>query len=102
MKTYRTLDQLIQERLSDPERRAQYLDIAVEDYVENGEEAELLLAIRQVVQAGMGFAKLSETTGLSRESLYKTLSGKGNPKLKTLKEILAALGYTLTFKRQTA
>jgi probable addiction module antidote protein len=102
MRTYRTLDQLIQEELSTPEDRAQYLDIAVEDYVENGDEVELLLAIRQVVQAGIGFARLSEVTGLSRESLYKTLSGKGNPKLKTLKEILSALGYSLYFKKQSA
>lgn len=102
MRTYRTLDSLIQERLSSPENRAAYLDIAVEDYVETGDEAELLLAIRQVVQAGIGFAKLAEETGLSRESLYKTLSGKGNPKLKTIKEILAALGYTLYFKKQSA
>ncbi len=102
MRTYRTLDSLIQERLSSPENRAAYLDIAVEDYVETGDEAELLLAIRQVVQAGIGFAKLAEETGLSRESLYKTLSGKGNPKLKTIKEILSALGYSLYFKKQSA
>ena len=101
MRTYRTLDSLIQEQLSTPENRALYLDIAVEDYVETGDEAELLLAIRQVVQAGIGFAKLAEETGFSRESLYKTLSGKGNPKLKTIKEILAALGYTLYFKKQS-
>ncbi|PLX69014.1 MAG: putative addiction module antidote protein [Denitrovibrio sp.] len=102
MRTYRTHDQIIQEELSTTKKRAEYLDIAVEDYVENGDEAELLLAIRQVVQAGIGFAKLSEETGLSRESLYKTLSGTGNPKLKTLKEILSALGYTITFMRNIA
>ncbi|MGE4267353.1 MAG: addiction module antidote protein [Deferribacterales bacterium] len=102
MRTYRTLDTLIQEKLATPENRGLYLDLAVDDYVETGDEAELLLAVRQVVQAGIGFAKLAEMTGLSRESLYKTLSGSGNPKLKTIKEILSALGYSLYFKKQSA
>lgn len=102
MRAYRTLDNLIQERLSTPESLMEYIEFAAENYAENGDELEFLLVIRQVVQAGIGFAKLSEVTGLSRESLYKTLSGQGNPKLKTLKEILSALGYTLFIKRQSA
>lgn len=102
MRIYNTLDKLIQDELSTQENRDRYLEIAVEDYVETGDEAELLLAIRQVVQAGIGFAKLADETGFSRESLYKTLSGKGNPKMKTINQILSALGYSLYFKRQSA
>lgn len=102
MRKFRTLDEIIQDELKDETSRNKYLEIAVEDYFENGEEAELLLAIRQVVIAGIGFSALSERTGLSRESLYKSLSGNGNPKLKTLQLILSALGYGVKVKRKIA
>jgi len=103
VRKFRTLDEIIQDELKDETSRNKYLEIAVEDYFENGEEAELLLAIRQVVIAGIGFSALSERTGLSRESLYKSLSGNnGNPKLKTLQLILSALGYGVKVKRKIA
>ncbi|MGE4266345.1 MAG: addiction module antidote protein [Deferribacterales bacterium] len=102
MTKLRTLDDIIQEELKDEQSRNEYLEYAVEDYFESGDEVELLLAIRQVVIAGIGFTALSERTGLSRESLYKTLSGKVNPKLKTLQQILSALGYAVTVKRKSA
>jgi probable addiction module antidote protein len=102
MTKLRTLDDIIQDELKDEQIRAEYLECAVEDYFESGDEIELLLAIRQVVIAGIGFTALAEQTGLSRESLYKTLSGKVNPKLKTLQQILSALGYAVTVKRKSA
>jgi len=102
MTKLRTLDDIIQDELKDEQSRAEYLECAVEDYFESGDEIELLLAIRQVVIAGIGFTSLAEQTGLSRESLYKTLSGKVNPKLKTLQQILSALGYAVTVKRKSA
>jgi len=41
---------------------------------------------------------LAEKTGLSRETLYRTLSERGNPRLETLAVILAAFGLRLTVK----
>jgi len=38
---------------------------------------------------------LAQKTGLGRESLYKTLSKRGNPKLSTLTTIISALGFDL-------
>lgn len=102
MTKLRTLDDIIQDELKDEQNRAKYLECAVEDYFESGDEIELLLAIRQVVISGIGFTTLAEKTGLSRESLYKTLSGKVNPKLRTLQQILSALGYAVTVKRKSA
>ena len=40
-------------------------------------------------------AALAERAGLSRETLYRTLSDKGNPRLETLTAILAAFGLRL-------
>jgi probable addiction module antidote protein len=39
---------------------------------------------------------LADKTGLSRETLYRTLSERGNPRLDTLAVILAAFGLRLT------
>ncbi len=97
---YRTLDEIIQNEIRNPDDRDLYLSAAVEDFMETSDEKTLLLAIRQIVKAGMGFKKLSELTGLSRESLYKTLSVHGNPKLKTLKLILSALGYEFNIRKK--
>lgn len=43
-----------------------------------------------------GFAKLAEDTGLSREALYKTLSPRNNPRVKTIQAVLKAFGLQLT------
>lgn len=49
-----------------------------------------------VVARAKGMADLAEKTGLSRETLYRTLSKKGNPSLKSLLPILTALNLSLT------
>jgi probable addiction module antidote protein len=48
------------------------------------------------VARSQGMAAIATKTGLSRESLYRALSPKGNPKLSTLVEVLAVLGLRLT------
>jgi probable addiction module antidote protein len=45
--------------------------------------------------------QLSNTTGLGRESLYKTLSEEGNPTIKTLLLLLDAMGLQLAVVRKT-
>jgi probable addiction module antidote protein len=45
-----------------------------------------------------GIAALADKTGLSRETLYRTLSKKGNPRLDTLAAILAAYGLRLSVR----
>jgi len=40
---------------------------------------------------------LADATGLNRESLYRTLSTKGNPRLESLALILQAQGLQLSF-----
>ena len=42
-----------------------------------------------------GMTKIAEETGLNRESLYKSLSGDGNPKFTTISKVTKALGYKL-------
>ena len=75
-----------------------YLNTALED----GEPAVLLEALRNVAQAKGGMGALAKAAGVSRESLYRTLSRRGNPKIDTIMELLKALGLKLTVERQKA
>jgi probable addiction module antidote protein len=98
-KQHRDFDQFVNDTLSTDEKRADsYLETALELYKEDNNEAALLVALRQVAQAKGGFTELARKTGLKRESLYRSLSSKGNPRFTSLKLILNALGYNLDFK----
>ena len=80
------------EALADPVEAAGYLNAAIED----GNKELFLLALRNVAEARLGgMRKLAEATGLNRESLYRMLSGKGNPELNSLDKLLHALGLKI-------
>lgn len=72
-----------------------YLQMALDEYQEDGDMAVLLLALRHVAEAQGGITELSQKTQLNRQSLYKTLSRNGNPKLQTLGLLLKNLGFHL-------
>nr|MBL8456488.1 putative addiction module antidote protein [Zoogloeaceae bacterium] len=42
-----------------------------------------------------GMTQLAQDTGLGRESLYKALSGEGNPSFGTILKVMRALGLEL-------
>jgi probable addiction module antidote protein len=62
----------------------------------DGDARAVPVALRTIVDAVGGMAALAAKTGLSRETLYRTLSKRGNPRLDTLAVILAAFGLRLT------
>jgi probable addiction module antidote protein len=85
--------------LQDHDEAVAYLNAAIEE-AENGDEVAqqaLLLALRNIVEANGGFTAVAEKADLGRESLYKTLSPKGNPQLRTLTALFHALGIGLRF-----
>ena len=77
--------------LHDPKERAEYINTALED----GNPKVLLMALRHVAEATGGMRALSTRAKLSRETLYRTLSPKGNPELSSLERILRSLGLSL-------
>jgi probable addiction module antidote protein len=80
--------------LATAEDVALYLDAALQE-----DDPKLLLeALRDIVRSQGGMTMMSERTGLNRESLYKSLSENGNPKLSTLFEIIKSLGLHLSVK----
>ena len=87
------------EALRDPQEAAAYLDAALEA----GDREAFLLALRHVAEAQLGsMSRLAERTGLSRESLYRTLSGAGNPELMSLTKLLQAVGLRLAVEVDTS
>ena len=88
------------ESLQDPVEAAAYLNAHLEDEEDN--EEVFLLALRDVAKAH-GFSSLAEKSKLGRESLYKSLSEAGNPKLTTLRTILDSVGlkFNIEPKKKT-
>ena len=77
--------------LKDPAEAAAYLEATMEDE----DPAVFLLALRQVAQA-QGMSSVARKAKLGRESLYKALSEKGNPEIRTVNKLLHAMGLRLT------
>jgi len=76
----------------DSEFAVEYLKAALED---DDEPRVLLIALRHIAQA-QGIAKVAKTAGIERESLYRALSPRGNPRLSTLVAVTKAIGLRLT------
>ncbi|MEX0803773.1 MAG: addiction module antidote protein [Candidatus Binatia bacterium] len=78
----------------DPAFAAEYLNSILED----GDQEELMLALRRMSEAFGGVQKLAEKARLNANTLYRTLSPKGNPELKSLRAVLRAMGMQLTVR----
>jgi probable addiction module antidote protein len=65
--------------------------------MEDTDEPEvLLIALRHIAEAKGGLAKVAKAAGIERESLYKALSARGNPRLSTIVGVMKAVGLKLT------
>ena len=63
--------------------------------LEDGDQAELLVVLRQMTEAFGGVQAVAERAQLNPTQLYRTLSTKGNPALNSLLAILKAMGLRL-------
>ncbi len=63
--------------------------------LEDGDSAELAAALGDIAKV-RGMAQLAKDTGLSRESLYKSLSGERVPSTDTLFKVMRAMGFKLS------
>ena len=72
------------------------LQLAMESLDNPDERGGALLSMRAVAEAYGGLAAVAAQAGISRESLYRALSPKGNPTLKTLVAVLKTLGLRLS------
>ena len=70
--------------------------------LEDGEQGELLIALRQMTKAFGGIQNVAEKANLNPTQLYRTLSEQGNPELRSLFAILKAMGLRLAVERVPA
>ncbi len=84
----------------DPVEAATYLSVHLEDNNKYAEEA-FLLALQDVAKV-YGISTVAKKAKVGRESLYKTLSGSVDPRLKTLKNILDSIGLKMTVQPKSA
>ena len=79
---------------NDPAFAAAYLNEILED----GDHDELMLALHRMAEDFGGVPKLARSARLNANTLYRTLSSKGNPELKSLRAVLLAMGMQLTVR----
>lgn len=83
-------ERLIEELRADPEFAQSYLAAAMEEEI-----PVILVTLRQLAEAYGGMTKIADEAGVAREALYRALSPKGNPTLKTITAVLKAIGMRL-------
>jgi probable addiction module antidote protein len=95
----RTHDEAMAELFKeDPSYALELLNVILED----GEQGELLVALRQMTKAFGGVQTVAEKANLNPTQLYRTLSEHGNPELRSLSAILKAMGLRLAVERVRA
>jgi len=57
-----------------------------------------LLALKDIAQASGGMTQLAQEAHLNRETLYKTLSKRGNPTLMNLRTLLNVVGLEIAIQ----
>ena len=95
----RSHDEVMAERFrEDPEYAVLYLNSTLED----GEQGELMITLRQLAKAFGGVPAVAQQASLNPMQLYRTLSPDGNPELRSLAAILKAMGLRLAVERVPA
>lgn len=84
------------EYLQAKEDQELYLQACLE---EAGTDAKFIASALGNIASVRGMASLSKETGLTREGLYKSLSGNVSPNFDTVLKVLHALGFELQIKR---
>jgi probable addiction module antidote protein len=82
----------VADHLRSPKEMALYLDACIEE--SDGDAAFIARALGDIARA-QGMARVARSAGLSRESLYKALSGERNPDFATVLKVSRALGLRL-------
>ena len=82
-------DWLIKRLRADPEEASGYLNAALEA----GDRKAFLVALKNVIEARGGMTKFSRSCKINRVSLYKMLSGNGNPGFLNILLLLHHAGF---------
>lgn len=92
MKKLKTTRFDVSEHIRTPEDMAAYLEACFE---EAGDDAAFIAKALGDIARAKGMSQIARDTGLSRESLYKALSGERTPGFDTILKVIQALGLKL-------
>ena len=84
---------------ADPDFANEYLATALEEADLRGDQFALLAALRHIAEA-QGMSAVAARAGIPRESLYRALSPKGNPTIKTFLAVVRGAGLHLEVSRE--
>lgn len=91
-KIHRPHDEALSEMFrKDPGFATEYLN----DVLATGDEVDLLLALRYLSKAFGGVQEIARHANANPKTMYRTLSERGNPSLKSLRAILGVMGLRL-------
>lgn len=85
------------EHLNTEEDMIGYFDACLAE----NDPALIAAALGDIARA-RGMSQVAKDTGLSRENLYRALSGEGNPEFSTIIKVVGALGLTLQSSNKEA
>jgi probable addiction module antidote protein len=74
---------------------AMYMEAVME---EAGDDPDFVAHALGIVARARNMSELARKTGLTREGLYKALSGEGNPSFATVAKVAGALGLRVSFQ----
>ena len=81
---------------ADTEEAISYLDMALEEYQEDGDTLFFLLGLQHVIEARGGVSEVAKKIGIAPQVLSDLLSSEEAPRIDTLSTVLTALGCRLS------
>ena len=92
MERFRTWHEILMERLSDPEDAIGYLEVSLEEYLDDGDKAFFLKGIKNVIEAQGGILSISEQAGIDPRFLSDAVNNGSMPPFHILRSIFTSFG----------
>lgn len=94
-KEFKTHDEHMQEALQDMEYQKMYLNVSIQDFINDGNYELFFASLEKVIKARYSISEFSRKTGITRKALYEMFKGERIPRFDTIGKLLKELGYTL-------
>ena len=92
MERFRTWNEILMERLSDPEDVIGYLEVSLEEYLDDGDKAFFLKGIKNIIEAQGGILNVSEQAGVDPKVLSDAVNNRSMPPFPILSSIFTSFG----------
>ena len=96
MERFRTWNEILMERLAEPEDVIGYLEVSLEEYLDDGDKAFFLKGIKNVIEAQGGILSVSEQAGIDPGFLSDAVNNGSMPPFHILSSIFTSFGGGLS------